>query len=708
MSFYFDAFEHRTPPAPIRYSPRRELLWQYLAVICLALGGWYIAWRWSSSLNYRALWYSVPLAVAETGAYIGLVLFTINLWKTRDRPVTPAPKGINECLAEPLVRNRPISVSIFITTYNEDPELVRLSIRDALRVRYPHRIKLRTYVLDDGGREAMRAVAAQEGVGYLTRDSNAGFKAGNLRNALERTGGDFIVICDADTRLFPTFLERTLGYFRDAKMAWVQTPQWFFDLPQGQTLTEALGARLGRPGRLAGKLIERMFGEMRIGEDPFVNDPQMFYDVILRRRNWANAAFCCGAASVHRREAVMEAALRSFAADVERNATATLKQWRKFSGEKGSTELLGESIRSEAASAAEFTPYRFHVSEDIYTSLILHGDRERGWKSYFHPHVESKMLSPQDLLAWTVQRFKYAGGSLDIFLRDSALLRPGLTLPQRLMYASTLWSYLGGLWNLIFLIAPMVYFATGIAPVEAYSIEFAIHILPFLLMTEVAFMVGTWGVPGYRSKASYLSFFAVNLRAIWTVLRGKKIGFTVTPKELQSDRHPKLVIPQIAVILLTVGTAAYALIATQLGISHHSPAGLLSNLCWGSVNVLALAGIVRAALRKPGAVEAPAYVETPRVASTNRAAPAQSLSERLAELAMRLGLAVDAREPSLGKLQCHLRWRADTCFVLLASRNGLSRAPPSCSRRLPQRWAFSDRTEMTRSAQIPIRVATVR
>lgn len=43
----------------------------------------------------------------------------------------------------------------------------------------------------------------------------------------------------------------------------------------------------------------------------------MFYDVILRRRNWANAAFCCGAASVHRREAVMQAALRSYVWSVD-------------------------------------------------------------------------------------------------------------------------------------------------------------------------------------------------------------------------------------------------------------------------------------------------------------------------------------------------------------------------------------------------------
>ena len=48
----------------------------------------------------------------------------------------------------------------------------------------------------------MRRVAEQEGVNYLSRENNIGFKAGNLRNGLEHTDGDFIVICDADTRVF--------------------------------------------------------------------------------------------------------------------------------------------------------------------------------------------------------------------------------------------------------------------------------------------------------------------------------------------------------------------------------------------------------------------------------------------------------------------------------------------------------------------------
>jgi cellulose synthase (UDP-forming) len=39
------------------------------------------------------------------------------------------------------------------------------------------------------------------------------------------------------------------------------------------------------------------------------------------------------------------------------------------------------------------------VSEDIYTSIVLHNDVDRRWKAVMHPGMESKMLSPQDLLS---------------------------------------------------------------------------------------------------------------------------------------------------------------------------------------------------------------------------------------------------------------------------------------------------------------------
>ncbi|MGA0540519.1 glycosyltransferase family 2 protein [Neotabrizicola sp. VNH66] len=599
MDDYFRAFEDRRPPEPVPYSPARELLWQFLAVVTLVTGAWYLLWRWQHSLNPDAMWFALPLVLAESLAYFGLILFVINLWKDQPVVLPEPPALLGDTTPDSPEAGRPIAVDIFIATYNEDPELVRLGIIDSKAITYPHPIDIRIHVLDDGRRPEMRAVCEDEGVNYITRSTNEGYKAGNLRNAMEVTSGDFIVICDADTRPFSTILRHTLGHFRDPRMAWVQTPQWFYDLPAGTRLPVKLGRALGAPGRWLGRGIEAVVGEVTLGQDPFVNDPQMFYDIILRRRNWANAAFCCGAGSVHRREAVMEAALRSFGRQVERRVIAAEEDYTVTSRERAVAPELMAAMRTEAVVAEALTPYKFHVSEDIYTSIVLHSDRERGWKSVLHPTIESRMLSPQDLLAWTIQRFKYAGGSLDILFHDNPIFRKGLTLPQKLMYGSTFWSYLGSLWNVVFLAAPVIYLATGISPVSAYSDQFFLHAIPFLILLELAMMVGTWGIAGYAAKASYLGFFPLGLKALATVLRGKKISFHVTPKTRQASAFLSLVRPQIAVVVLTAGAGLWAVFALWQGLGHYSTVGVVTNLLWGLNNCLAMAGMIAAAVWQP-------------------------------------------------------------------------------------------------------------
>jgi cellulose synthase (UDP-forming) len=591
LDFYFNKYEDRKPPAPLQLSPTMQAAWQFLAVVALILGANYIRWRWMHSLNYDALWFAIPLALAETFAYIGLVLFTFNLWKVWDYPKQPPPRVIGDVADNPGDEDRLIAVDVFLTTYSEEEELVRLSIRDAKAMRYSNPIDLRIHVLDDGRRPAMRAVAEEEGVNYITRTNNIGFKAGNLRNAMEHTSGDFIIICDADTRLFPTFLEHTLGYFRDKDVAWVQTPQWFFDIPEGVSLPKYWSRKAGRVGNYFGKAVEKVIGPVQIGADPFVSDPQMFYDVLMRRRNWANASFCCGAGSVHRREAVMQAALRAFALTVDKE----VNKYARNIKDAGLREDFSDAMRRQVALETEFTPYKFHVSEDIYTSIVLHNDPDRRWKSVMHPEVESKMLSPQDLLSWVIQRFKYAGGTLDICFHDNPLFKGRMSWKQRLMYMSTFWSYFGALWNVVFIAAPIIYLFSGITPLSAYSQAFYLHSLPFLLATEIAFMIGMWGVKSWEGKSSYLSFFSINFRALWTVLKGEKIKFPVTPKERQEGNFLYLVIPQMAVVGLTVAGIVYGSYRVfALGHSNELQSWIV-NTAWGINNILVMMPMIRAA-----------------------------------------------------------------------------------------------------------------
>lgn len=603
MDDYFLKYEDRTPEPPLAYNAAREMVWQFLATVALVVGGWYIWWRWAESLNTDALWFAIPLAVAETCAFFGMVLFVFNLWKDDPIDLRTPPATLGDIAPDHPEADRILSVDVMFATYNEDPELVLLGIQDAQNIRYPHPIDIRIHVLDDGRRADMRAVAEAAGANYITRSTNEGFKAGNLRHAMEQTSGDLLVICDADTRPFPTILENTLGYFTDPKMAWVQTPQWFYDLPDGEALDAMMDRRFGATGGTIGRWVQKIIGPVQLGTDPFVSDPKMFYDVIQRRRNWANASFCCGAGSIHRREAVMEAALRSFGAKVEKRTHETEEVITVSSKERQIAPDLMDAIRTEAATTEILTPYRFHVSEDIYTSIVLHSDRERGWKSMMHPIVESKMLSPQDLLTWTVQRYKYAGGSLDILVNDNPLFARGLTFSQRVMYATTFYSYLAPIWNLIFLLAPIIYLFTGVSPVSAYSSDFFWHLIPFLVTLELAMMAGTWGISGFAAKASYLSFFPLGLRAIFAVAKGDQISFKVTPKVRQSGNFLALVRPQIAIVAATCVAAIWAIGALTLGTTSHSATGVVSNVLWGFNNCIAMAGIIGAAFWVPDATE---------------------------------------------------------------------------------------------------------
>ncbi|MHA7848524.1 glycosyltransferase family 2 protein [Serratia sp. D1N4] len=608
MGFYFSSFEKRTPPTPLRHRKGIECIWQILSVTALVCGANYIRWRWMESLNYDALWYSVPLALAETFAYIGTLFFTISLWKIQDYKRLAPPETINQCM-EPIAQvhdDRPIRVDLLIATYSEDVELVRLSIIDAKKVNYPSTIDYKIYVLDDGQRSEMRIVAEEEGVNYITRHKNTGFKAGNLRNGMEHSDGDFFIICDADTRVFPSILSNTLGYFRDPDVAWVQTPQWFYDIPEGKPLPQKLQQRFGKVGYYLGKVAEFCVGPIVVGQDPFANDPKMFYDIILRRRNWANAAFCCGAASIHRREAVMQTALRRYHKDIE---TEISKYTNEIDHEEFKSSLRSAMLMP-VANETELMPYKFHVSEDIYTSLMLHGDHERRWRSVMHPEVESKMLSPQDMLSWMTQRFKYAAGSIDILLHDHIFKRENLNLsvPQKIMYGSTFISYLACLWNAIFLIAPMIYLFTGIPPLAVYSTPFYLHFVPFFLLSELAFMFGTWGISAWDGKASYLGLFSMNLRAIDTVLRGEKVKFHVTPKERQQGNFLVLVKPQLAIVLLTI--LALAAGALQLFFGRvEDPAGFLINIFWCSMNIAAMIPMIRASVWRPEA--SPEHMSSP-------------------------------------------------------------------------------------------------
>jgi cellulose synthase (UDP-forming) len=603
--FYFQKYENRKPYPAIADNKFRTILFQFFGIVTIALGFAYLHWRWFHSLNPEAMTFSVILVVAETLSFISTVMIIINFWSFKDPEKKPPVHYLSEIEDLQGRPDRPVRLDVFIASYNEDVELVRLSIEDAKKMNYPYEdVDIKIYVLDDGRRdgrdpkkENMKAVAEEEGVGYLIREHNEGYKAGNLKNALEHTNGDIFAILDADTRPFPDFLVNTTGYFRNHRMAWVQTPQWFYDTTEAQKLGDVINARLGiEPAtrnpvkRAVAKAIGFLFGKIEINEDIFGNDPRLFYDVILRKRNYFNAAFCCGAGSVHRREAIMSLALRDFATKfrvLEFNSDRSNKH--KVALEKAKKELLLKE---------DIIPFKYHASEDIYTSIMLHADKAHRWQSVQHAGVECRMLSTQDLDSWIKQHQRYAEGSLDIALRDNPIFIKGLTLGQRICYFSTIWSYFAPLWILVFLFSPIIFFFTLSLPVKAYSFEFFKYFLPFQILNTITITLGCWGINTKRGDQYYISSFWFMILSIISVVRGKKVKFNVTPKGKTFVKNTPHILPHMIIIGLTVLGIAFNGLLVALGL-HPSPSGFAANTFWCIFNVLALSIMIRAAYWKP-------------------------------------------------------------------------------------------------------------
>lgn len=577
---YFQAFEDRKPPEFRAMSKRQMIVWHFLAGAAIATAIWYLHWRWTQSLNENALVFSSVVAMVETLFLFGTMLFYYDIWEEGDTPRRAPPRSRKTAGLD--FSDGAICVDVFVTSYDEQTDVVIPTIQAAQQLGEPDNTIVQVHMLDDGNRAEFAQLAKDMGVHYITRTNNVGFKAGNLRNALFQTDGDFVVICDADTRLFPHFLRNTMGYFREAQVAWVQTPHWFYDIPEGQDWQQWLERKIGVSVPWLARVISGLTGDRRFAQDPFLSEPNVFFDVIQRRRNRNGASFCCGAASVHRREAIFDCALKRKTKEVVALANQT----------------PGMDI-SEALSCVTLEPYRFHVSEDIYTSMMLHSDAQASWRSVFHPQVEARMLSPWSIQAWATQRLKYAGGTFDIMLRDNPIFKKGMPWRIKLHYGATFWSYLSALWAPVLLLAPALSLLTGISPVKSYSMEFFRHFLPMIFLGEIAMLAACKGHAISSGRVLSIATLPIQFRALWCVLRGQKPQFPPTPKNPIAGGGFHVVWPNIVLLLLMCVAGVVGVRQTLIGAPGFSVSLLWVNLFWLGWNMLLVGRILPAAFWRP-------------------------------------------------------------------------------------------------------------
>ncbi|WP_254629904.1 glycosyltransferase [Curtobacterium sp. Csp2] len=631
---------------------RRLAVVRTVALVASIAGVNYIVWRWAASVNWHSWWIAVPLILAETYSVIDSLLFAFGAWRLRERGEPPTkPAG-------------DVTVDVFITTYNEPVELVVRTARAAKAITHPHS----TWILDDGNRPEMRAAAESLGIGVITRgadwvDRPRHAKAGNLNNALLATQGEFLLILDADQVPEPSILDRTLGYFKDERMALVQTPQWFENVPDA----DLLGSQA-----------------------------PLFYGPIQQSKDGWNAAFFCGSNAILRREALMQLGVTRYVREVEESVERTIKTSRKLLARARETETdprvldaldgaeqvvdrardqidrgepLGdvtydfqrgidaiafrfaaadlEAVRRDlqelAAMSTEADTFAglddaaldvlgrreaspvaaiesiavlaraldvnrddeaqpimplatISVTEDMATAMRLHG---LGWKSAYHDEILAKGLAPEDLPTMLVQRLRWAQGTMQVFFRENPLVQKGLSFGQRLMYFSTMWSYLSGFAAVVYIAAPVLCLSFGVVPVQAYSVDFFVRLIPFLVLNQALFWVVAAGRPTWRGQQYSLALFPVWIESVTSafenVFRGKPLGFRVTPKVRdESEQKPRwdLVKPQL--IAMAALVASLVLIGIRYLTGQAEGIAPLVNSAWVVFDLFIFSIVIRA------------------------------------------------------------------------------------------------------------------
>lgn len=236
----------------------------------------YFYYRSTYTLNFDGILnslFTILLYIAELYAIATLFLSYFQTLKINDRKAVDL-----STIPEAEWPN----VDIYIPTYNEDIDIVRKTALGALAVDYP-KAKKQVYILDDGRAEKYRdrrielyAMGKAIGVEILVRDSNEHAKAGNINTALPKTTGDLVLILDCDHIPSRSFLQNVVGFFRNPKVALVQTPHWFYN-----------------PDPFERNLLTG--GQIPVGNE-------LFYKVLQKGNDYWNAAFFCGSAAVIRRD----------------------------------------------------------------------------------------------------------------------------------------------------------------------------------------------------------------------------------------------------------------------------------------------------------------------------------------------------------------------------------------------------------------------
>ena len=501
----------------------RRAPWRFVFILVATfLSLRYLWWRAFETLIYTNPLDFIGMTALFVAEMYSLTLQLLSLFVNLS-PLERAPAPL------PADRAEWPTVDVFIPTYSEDEEIVRLTALAATQIDYPAS-KLRVYILDDGGTRAKRNdpargeeawkrryrlkdVARSLGVEYLTRETNSHAKAGNLNHALEHSSGEFILFLDCDHVPTANIIQDTVGHFlRDPGLFLVQTPHFFVNAAPA----------------------ERSLG----GGAPVPDESEMFYRVIHPGLDTWNASYFCGSAAVMRRSMLEE---------------------------------IG-GVRGES------------ITEDAETAFELH---RRGYRSVYVNKPMICGLAPEAYSDYVLQHTRWAQGMVQIFLLHNPLFCSGLTIAQRLCYLNVCLFWFFGVVRVIYFVAPAGFLVFGLSIYHASAPQVLAYALPYVIANFIVsdFLFGRTRRPFFSEIYESVQSVFLAPAVLSTLRNPRKPAFKVTPKGAGMQREQLNALSFFFFAILCLNAVAAVSGVTRIWLQPEFRETIYVTLAWSLYNV---------------------------------------------------------------------------------------------------------------------------
>lgn len=203
------------------------------------------------------------------------------------------------------------------------------------------------------------------------------------------------------------------------------------------------------------------------------------------------------------------------------------------------------------------------LCEDMHTAMLLYA---KGWKAVYLPEVLAKGLAPSNLTTYFKQQLKWSRGTFDLLFKVYPKVFKELTTRQKIHFGILPLHYLSGVMYLINFLIPVLALVFSTTPWEGNIIDFILALLPVAMSSLlIRAYVQKWVIEK-EERGFHLTGGLLQINTWWIYILGfvytifnKKVPYLPTPKQSEFNTNLKIIIPNLAVVAISVFAIIYGL-----------------------------------------------------------------------------------------------------------------------------------------------------